>query len=189
MPVTSRPSFISRTIPRKSTAAPFALRLTRLRSAATSIGCSTIAEYTSSPRNGGNERDLVARSELAVARRVLLVHGDHRSGRKSFGASQFTHVLHDVLHRGPGLEIELDGGATDGIGVGGEEQDSDGHLATFDPTGERGDGKALEMKSPAQVRRAQVEDGQITARSLLRSRPRGRPLPHRRPSRATPWTA
>src|SRR3982750_2455186 len=189
MPVTSRPSFISRTLPRKSTTAPFALRLTRSRSAATSMGWSRIAEYTSSPGNRGNERDLVAGSELAVARGVLLVHGDHRSGRKSFGASQFTHVLHDVLHRSPRIEFELDRGATDGIGVGGEEQDSDGHLATVDPTGRRGDRKALEMKSPAQVRRAQIEDGQITARSLLRPHLRCRPLQHRRPSRATPWTA
>jgi hypothetical protein len=38
-------------------------------------------------------------------------------------------LRNDVLHRCAIVEIELDRGATDGIRVGGEEEDSDGHGA------------------------------------------------------------
>ena len=67
MPITARPSLMSRTVPMNNTVAPFPRAATRARSLAGSIGASTIAEYTSSSRNRWNERDLIPMSEQLIA--------------------------------------------------------------------------------------------------------------------------
>src|SRR5690242_3215587 len=117
MPVTSRPSLTSRTMPRKSTVAPLRVLLTRSRSCVTSIGASRIAEYMSASRDRRNERDLVASSQLSIARSVLLVYGDHRRRWKSTRLTQCAHLLDDVTHGRAGFDVELEFRASDRVRI------------------------------------------------------------------------
>src|SRR3954454_24870855 len=108
MPVTSRPSFTLRTVPRKRTVAPLALLLTRSIIRATSIGASTIAENISASRNRWNESDFVSGLQLAIARSVLLVHSNHRRRWQSMSVAKCAHPCDDVFDGCAGLDVELD---------------------------------------------------------------------------------
>src|SRR5689334_13167298 len=143
MPVTSRPSLASRTVPRNSSVAPLALLPTRSIMRAMSIGPSMIAEYTSASRNWRNQGDFVAFAELAIARRVLLVDRDHRRTRESRGIAERADMIDHISHRRAGFDIELDLGLADGVRVRRKEQNGYCHGTWLHPTSMRRDRKAF----------------------------------------------
>src|SRR5438105_2484876 len=86
--------------------------------------------------------------QLPIARSILLVHSDHRRGGQSIGVTHRAHVLDDVLHGRTGLDVELDFGAANGIGVRSEKQNRDSHGVVFTSYADAVQWESIETKKP-----------------------------------------
>jgi hypothetical protein len=102
-----------------------------------------MAECTSASGNWRNQRDFVAFAQLVIARCVVLIHGDHRCYRESIAITEGAHMVDDVSNRRPVLDIELELGAANGVGVRGKEENGYGHGIPLHPTALPVDRKAF----------------------------------------------
>ena len=69
--------------------------------------------------------------QLTLSRRVQLVHGYHGHGWQSRRISHPTYLVDDVFYGCAGFQLQFDRGTTDGIRIGGEEKNGNGHLRLY----------------------------------------------------------
>src|SRR5262249_6673026 len=109
MPVTRRPSFTCRTVPKNSRTAPSSCEPASRNNPQVPIGESVIqARMVSAACNGRNECDFIAFVEQRSERRIIAIHRDSGCGRQLSPARITAQLSNDIGPGGALGHLDLD---------------------------------------------------------------------------------